>query len=139
MGFSVLKQTPYKGDVHTDNAMRVAMFLTHPVHLARSQIRQFRHLPPDPKEFAEIYPELVHSDDRWVKFYNEVMDSNIPIAPEPPSGDESAIFQGMAFHAKVEQWISKEGIEYLQEVIYRKLTPHQGAEKFYRELKALEK
>ncbi len=81
MGFSVLKQIPYQGDAHTDHAMQVALFLTHPVHLARSQVREFRHLPPDAKAFGEIYPELMHNDDPWVKFYNQVMDSDVPIVP----------------------------------------------------------
>jgi hypothetical protein len=138
MGFSVMKQSPYKGDLHTDHAMRVALFLTHPVHLARSQIRQFRHLPPNPKEFGEIYPELLHSDDRWVKFYNEVMESDVPIVSEPLPGDVASAAQGAAFHAKVEQWISRQGIDYLQQVIYQKLSPHEGAARFYRDLKALE-
>lgn len=138
MGFSVFRQNPYKGDAHTENAMRVALFFTHPVHLARSQVRQFRHLPPSPKEFADIYPELLHSDDKWVKFYNEVMDSNVPIAPEPESTDEASIAQRAALHAKVDQWLSKQGVEYLQQVIYQKLTPHDAAEKFFRELKSLD-
>ncbi|HTL30212.1 MAG TPA: ABC transporter substrate-binding protein, partial [Tepidisphaeraceae bacterium] len=134
MGFSVLKQIPYKGDAHTEHAMRVALFLTHPVHLARSQVRSFRHLPPNTKEFAEIYPELVHADDKWVKFYNEVMDSNIPIAPEEANVAEA---QHAAMAAKVDQWMTKQGVEYLQQVIYQKLTPHEGAVRFFRDLKAL--
>ena len=134
MGFSVLKQIPYKGDVHTDHAMQVAYFLTHPVHLARSQVRSFRHLPPDPKAFAEIYPELMHRDDPWVQFYNQVMDSNTPITPDPsPPGDPQQL---AAMHVKVDQWMAKQGMEYLQEVIYQKLTPREGAEKFFHDLKA---
>jgi ABC-type glycerol-3-phosphate transport system substrate-binding protein len=134
MGFSVLKQVPYKGDAHTENAMRVALFMTHPVHLARSQIRSFRHLPPNPKEFGEIYPELMHSDDKWVKFYNQVMDSGIPIAPEEPKAE---VAQAAEYRATVDKWMAGPGIEYLQEVIYQKLTPHEGAERFFRDLKAL--
>jgi hypothetical protein len=137
MGFSVMKQIPYKGDQHTDHAMRVALFLTHPVHLARSQIRSFRHLPPNPKEFAEIYPELLHSDDKWVQFYNEVMDSDLPIVPDPTSPNDPAIAQHAALAAKVGQWITKQGMEYLQEVIYQKLSPHEAAVKFYHDLKEL--
>jgi hypothetical protein len=134
MGFSVLKQIPYKGDAHTENAMRVALFLTHPVHLARSQIRNFRHLPPNPKEFGEIYPELMHSDDKWVKFYNDVMASSIPIAPEEPKAE---VAQAAQFRATVDKWMAGPGMEYLQQVIYQKLTPHEGAVRFYRDLKAL--
>jgi hypothetical protein len=133
MGFSVLKQIPYKGDAHTDNAMRVALFLTHPVHLARSQIRSFRHLPPDPKAFGEIYPELMHSDDKWVQFYNHVMDSGIPIvADEPVDPSDNA-----RLGAKLDHWMTKQGMEYLQEVIFRKISVHEGAERFYHDLKKL--
>jgi len=136
MGFSVLKQIPYKGDAHTERAMRVALFLTHPVHLARSQVREFRHLPPDSNEFGEIYPELMHRDDPWVQFYNQVMDSNVPIAPGGvPVGDANQL---AALRAKVDQWMAKQGMEYLQEVIYQKLTPHEGAVRFFRDLKALD-
>jgi len=138
MGFSVLKQIPYKGDVHTDHAMRVAFFITHPIHLARSQIREFRHLPPSSNEFGEIYPELLHSNDPWVKFYNQVMDSNVAVVPDDPPQPESARAQGAALGAKLNQWMETQGSEYLQEVIYQKLTPQEGAERFYRDLKALE-
>jgi hypothetical protein len=136
MGFSVLKQIPYKGDLHTEHAMRVGLFLTHPVHLARSQVREFRHLPPDPKKFGEIYPELMHRDDQWVQFYNQVMDSDIPIVPgDAGVGD---VNQLAALRAKVDQWITKQGMDYLQEVIYQKLTPHEGAIRFFHDLKALD-
>jgi hypothetical protein len=139
MGFSVLKQNPYKGDAHTDRAMRVALFLTHPVHLARSQIRSFRHLPPDSKAFGEIYPELLHSDDPWVKFYNQVMDSDIPVVAEAPAPNDPSVSQLSALRTKVDQWITRQGMQYLQQVIFRKLTPHEGAVRFFRELKALDK
>jgi hypothetical protein len=36
-------------------------------------------------------------------------------------------------HAKVDQWMAKHGMEYLQEVIYQKFTPHERAEKFFRD------
>ena len=62
--------------------------MTHPVHQARWQVRTFRHLPPDPQHFAEIYPELLHSDDQWVKFYNEVMDSGLPVVSDAPGPEE---------------------------------------------------
>jgi len=138
MGFSVLKQTPYKGDAHTDNAMRAAAYLTDPVHLARSQLRQFRHLPPDSHAFGEIFPELLHSDDRWVKFYNDVMDSKLPVVPQaPPPGDPHAA-QYADLRNKVDQWLARQGMDYLQQVIYQKLTPHEGATRFFNDLKALD-
>jgi len=137
MGFSVLRQTPYKGDAHTENALRVALFLTHPVHLARSQVRQFRHLPPDAARFGRIFPELLHADDPWVKFYNEIMDSDIPLVSQPlPPADPSAP-QFLALRAKVDRWLEKEGIGYLEQVIYRKVTPREGARLFYAGLHAV--
>jgi len=138
MGFSILKQIPYQGDTHTDNAMRVAYFLTHPVHLARSQIRTFRHLPPDPASFAEIYPELLHSDDKWVKFYNDVMNSPLPLLSDAPGPGDPSAAQYAALRAKVDQWLAGPGMDYLQQVIYKKLTPDQGAAAFFHDLKALE-
>src|SRR5439155_1972747 len=135
MGFSVLKQEPYKGDAHTENAMRVAMFLTHPVHLARSQLRFFRHLPPNPQRFGEIFPELVNADDKWVKFYNAAADSDIAVAGSPPTvGDPK---QAAELRAKVDQWLAAEGMNILEEVIYKKVTPKEGAERFFSELKRL--
>jgi len=138
MGFSVMKQDPYRGDAHTENAMRVAFFLTHPVNLARSQIRTFRHLPADPKAFGEIYPELLHSDDKWVKFYNEVMDSDLPVISDAPSPGEEGAAQYAALRARVDQWLARQGMDYLQQVIYQKLSPEEGARKFFHELKALQ-
>jgi hypothetical protein len=138
LGFSVMKQIPYQGDAHTDNAMRVALFLSHPVHLARSQMRTFRHLPADPKEFAEIYPELLHSDDPWVKFYNQVMDSDVPVVSNAPAPGDPAAAQYAELRARVDEWLATNGMNYLQQVIYRKISVREGAAKFYRELKALD-
>ncbi len=137
MGFSVFKQIPYKGDVHTNNAMRVAYFLTHPTHLARSQLRQFRHLPPDPAQFGEIFPELLHADDRWVKFYNELMNSGIPVVGQVPAPGDPAAAQYASLSTKVDQWLTREGMDYLQQVIYQKITPHEGATQFFNRLKAV--
>jgi hypothetical protein len=138
MGFAVLKQNPYQGDAHTANAMRVAYFLTHPVNLVRFQLRTFRHLPADPKAFGEIYPELLHSDDKWVKFYNDVMDSDLPIVSDAPSPGEPGASQFAELSAKVDKWLRRQGMDYLQQVIYRTLTPREGAARFFRELKALQ-
>ena len=41
--------------------------------------------------------------------------------------------QSVAVHAKVDQWMAKHGMKYLQEVIYQKFTPHERAEKFFRD------
>jgi hypothetical protein len=138
LGFSVMKQIPYKGDVHTDDAMRVGLFLTHPVHLARSQITAFRHLPADPKEFAEIYPELLNSDNPWVKFYNQVMDSDLPVVSNAPAPGDPGAAQYAELSAKVNEWLATRGMNYLQQVIYQKISVREGAAKFYRELKALD-
>ncbi len=134
-GFSVLKQTPYKGDAHTYNACRVALFLTHPVHLARSQLRQFRHLPPEPERFAKIYPELLNWEDPWVQFYNEVMDSgnwHIPVAQASDTPDLPEYIQVLV---KRDLWLRKTGLNYLEQVIYEKMTPEDAAHRFYVELK----
>jgi hypothetical protein len=137
MGFSVMKQIPFKGDAHTENAMRVAAFLTHPVHLARSQLRQFRHLPPDPKQFGEIFPELMHGDDPWVKFYNAVMDSDVAVVAKAPAPGEPGAAQFAELSYKVNEWLGRDGMNYLQQVIYQKMTAQDGAAKFFAELKAL--
>jgi hypothetical protein len=76
----------------------------------------------------------MHSDDKWVKFYNEVMASSIPIPPEEPKAE---VAQAAQFRATVDKWMAGPGMEYLQQVIYQKLTPHEGAVRFYRDLKAL--
>jgi ABC-type glycerol-3-phosphate transport system substrate-binding protein len=137
MGFSVFKQSPYKGDVHTENAMRVAAFITNPVHLARSQLRQFRHLPPASREFGEIFPELLHADDPWVKFYNDVMNSGVPMVPfAPPAGSPQAPGYG-PLRVKVDQWLARQGNDYLQQVVYRRRTPHEAAVRFFDDLHAL--
>jgi hypothetical protein len=138
MGFSVMKQVPYRGDAHTENATRFAYFLTNPVHLARSQVRQFRHLPPS-RELGEIFPELLHADDKWVRFYNEVINSDVGIVPATMSPDDPGAAQYGALRVKVDEWLSRQGIDYLQQVIYQKLTPHEGATKFFSDLKAIEK
>lgn len=138
LGFSVMKQVPDKGETHTDDALKVALFLTHPVHQARFQIRTFRHLPPEPKEFAQIYPELMHSDDPWVKFYNQVMDSDIPVVSDTPQSGDPGYAQYGELRARVDQWLGKNGMDLLQQVIYRKISVHDGAAEFYRQLKALD-
>jgi ABC-type glycerol-3-phosphate transport system substrate-binding protein len=137
MGFSVLKQLPYKGDAHTENALRVAQFLTHPVHLARSQLRRFRHLPPDPIRFGAIYPELLHSDDPWVKFYNEIMDSDLPLVGPVLSQSDPSLPQYLRLRSDIDQWLEKEGIGFLEQIAYKKITPHEGAHRFYEALKAV--
>lgn len=137
LGFSVLKQTPYKGDEHTANALRAALFLSHPTHLARSQLRKFRHLPPDPVRFGRIFPELVVADDPWVAFYNGVMDSDIPVVPEPVSPEDPAIAQYVALRTRVDRWVQQEGIGFLEEVMYRRLTAREAAERFYSGLASL--
>jgi len=109
MGFSVLKQTPYQGDAHTENALRAAQFLTHPVHLARSQLRRFRHLPPDPVRFGNIYPELLQQDDPWVKFYNTIMDSDLPLVAEPLSSNDPTAPQYAMIRAELDRWLEREG------------------------------
>ncbi len=136
MGFSVLKQTPYRGDAHTENALRVARFLTHPVHLARSQIRQFRHLPPDPVRFGSIYPELLQASDPWVKFYNSIMESDLPLVPDPLPPNDPSTAQYTLVRSEMDRWLEREGIGYLEQVIYRKLTPNEAADKFYTSLRA---
>ncbi|HWB53670.1 MAG TPA: ABC transporter substrate-binding protein [Tepidisphaeraceae bacterium] len=138
IGFSVMKQIPYKGDAHTDDALRVGLFLTHPVMLARSQIRTFRHLPADPKEFAEIYPELLHMDNPWVKFYNDVMNSDIPVISNAPGPDDPGAAQFAELQQKVTEWFNTRGMDLLQQVIYQKIGVREGAATFYRELKALD-
>ena len=135
MGFSVLKQESYKGDAHTENALRVALYLTHPVHLARSQLRGFRHLPPDPVRFGRIFPELLQKDDPGVQFYNSVMNSDIPIVSLPPAPTDPSRLQYLALGAKMDRWLEKKGMDYLQQVIYGKLTLREAAKQFYEGLK----
>ena len=94
VGFSVLKQTPYKGDQHTENALRVALYLTHPVHLARSQVRRFRHLPPEPARFAEIFPELLDTEDPLDSVLQHDHGFGYPLGP-------GAICHGRSFHSRL--------------------------------------
>ena len=137
MGFSVLKQSPYKGDAHTENALRVAEFLTHPVHLARSQLRRFRHLPPDPVRFGTIYPELLQNDDPWVRFYNQVMDSDLPLVGPVLSPSDPSFPQYLKLRSEIDQWLEKKGIGFLEQVAYQKLDPREGAHRFYEGLRNL--
>ena len=137
MGFSVFRQTPYKGDAHTENALRVACFLTHPVHLARSQLRRFRHLPPEPKRLARIYPELTRSSDPWVKFYNDVMDSDIPWVAEPMTPGTPATRLFMEYTTEFDVWLEKKGMSCLEQVVYQRLTPTEGARLFYEGVRQL--
>ncbi len=130
MGFSVLKQTPYKGDAHTENALRVAKFLADPAHLARSQLRRFRHLPPDTDAFARLFPELVRMDDPWVRFYTEVMESDIPVVEEPLSPKDPYTAQYAILRTAIDQWLEKEGKGYIEEVVYQRMTPQEAAERF---------
>lgn len=130
MGFSVLKQTPYKGDAHTENALRVAKFLADPAHLARSQLRRFRHLPPDTAAFARLFPELVRTDDPWVRFYTEVMESDIPVVEEPLSPNAPHTAQYAILRTAVDQWLEKEGKGFIEQVVYQRLTPREAARRF---------
>jgi hypothetical protein len=129
-GLSVMRQTPHKGQTHTTNALRVARFLTHPVHLVRSQLREFRHLPPDSRRFGTIFPELLHSEDPGVQFYNEVMDSDTPVVSEPLSTSDPNAAQYAVLGALLDQWLHKEGSRIIQEVVYQRLTPREGAKQF---------
>lgn len=136
-GFNVMRQTPYKGDEHTHNAIRVALFITHPVHLVRSQFRRFRHLPADPVRFSRMFPEMVDPADKWVRFYEEVFNSDIPLA-EPPLGSETPDLENyLKLRVEFTRWMEKSGITYLQEVIFRRMTPEEGARKFMEDLRAL--
>ncbi|MCC6489731.1 MAG: carbohydrate ABC transporter substrate-binding protein [Candidatus Hydrogenedentes bacterium] len=136
LGFSVLKQSPYKGDAHTENALRVAKFLSDPAHLARSQLRRFRHLPPDTQAFARLFPELVPADDPWVQFYTKVMESEIPVVEEPLSPGDPATAQYAILRLAIDQWFEKEGRGLIEQVIYQRLTPHDAAKKFMDGLRA---
>ena len=129
---------PYPAMLIPTMPCAVAFFVTHPVHQARWQVCTFRHLPPDPQRFAEIYPELLHSDDRWVKFYNEVMDSGLPVVSDAPGPEEPSAAQYASLRSKVDLWLAKEGMDYLQQVIYQKMTPEEGARRFFHDLKAME-
>jgi len=129
LGFSIMKQAPYKGDAHTDNAIRVALFLTHPVLLARSQLRQFRHLPPEPLRFEKIYPELIDNDDPWVRFYNEIMDSEVPLVIRPKGMDTPDLERFHLLTNEFDRWFRKEGVEYIQQVVYGKLLPEEAAKR----------
>ncbi|MFH1741447.1 MAG: extracellular solute-binding protein [bacterium] len=131
LGFSILKQTPYKGDAHTRNALRVALFLTHPAHLARSQFRMFRHLPPEPGRFGRIFPELIQVDDPWVKYYNEMLDSDVPFVPPPLSSDTPDPVGCQKTGIELDRWIEKTGMDYLQQVVYEKMSPREAAKRFY--------
>ncbi|GMV95149.1 MAG: hypothetical protein AMXMBFR82_49270 [Candidatus Hydrogenedentota bacterium] len=130
MGFSVLKQTPYKGDAHTENALRVANYFADPAHLARSQLRRFHHLPPDTEAFARLFPELMQTDDPWVRFYNKVMESDIPIVEEPLSPSDPHTQQYAALRTAVDQWLEKSGRDYIEQVVYQRLTPQEAARRF---------
>jgi len=136
-GFSVMKQIPYKGEAHTENAIRVALYLTHPIHLVRSQMRSFRHLPPEPKRFARIFPELIDNNDPWVRFYNETLESDIPLIPKPLSEKtpQAGIYRQM--ENELDQWFEKRGVEFIQQVIYGKSTPREAAKGFFTELHAI--
>lgn len=131
MGFSVFKQTPYKGDAHTDNALQVAAFITHPTHLARTQLRRFRHLPPNPGQFNALFPELAQQTNPWIAFYNEVMDSDVPYAADVLSADDPATPGFLQARAALDRWIEKEGVPLLEQVIYDQLAPDEGAHRFH--------
>ena len=130
-GLSVLKQTPYKGDTHTRNACRVALFLTHPVHLARSQMRFFRHLPPEPERFGKIFPELIDMNDRWVKYYNEVMESGHwhTLGVDSATAPDFTAYQ--AVNMEVINWLRKTGYGVMEQVIYQKITPEEGGRRLF--------
>ncbi|MCC6694969.1 MAG: carbohydrate ABC transporter substrate-binding protein [Candidatus Hydrogenedentes bacterium] len=136
LGFSVLKQIPYKGDAHTENALRVAKFLSDPAHLARSQLRRFRHLPPDTRAFAQLFPELVPTDDPWVQFYTKVMESEIPVVEEPLSPGDPATARYAVLRLAIDRWFEKEGKGYIEQVIYHRLTPRDAAKQFMEGLRA---
>lgn len=137
MGFTVMKQTPYKGDSHTENAIRVAQFLSHPAHLARSQFRKFKHLTPEPKRFGRMFPELLGAEDKWVQFYDEVFNSDYPVAESPLSANTPEIQQFQQLRLDFDRWLDREGMTLLQEVLFERMTPEEGAKKFYEELKRL--
>jgi multiple sugar transport system substrate-binding protein len=137
MGFGIMKQTPYQGDNHTENAIRVALFLTHPTHLARSQLREFRHLPPEPRRFERIFPELIDNKDPWVAFYNETMDSDIPLVPKPEGFDTPDLEQYHRIGSDFDRWMEKKGVEYLQQVVYGRLTPAEATDLFWEGLCAI--
>jgi multiple sugar transport system substrate-binding protein len=137
MGFSIMKQTPDKGDAHTDNAIRVALFLTHPAHLGRSQLREFRHLPPEPLRFEKIFPELIDNDDPWVAFYNETMDSDIPLVTTPLGLDTPDLDRYHRIRNEFDRWMEKKGVEFLQQVIYGKLTPEEATDLFWEGLRGI--
>lgn len=130
-GFSVLKQTPYKGDVHTRNACRVALYLTHPVHLGRSQLRQFRHLPPAPERFGKIFPELIDLNDPWVQYYNEAVESGYWHVRAAQSSDTPDMSAYQQVGLEKSNWLRKTGLGYLEAVIYKRMTPEVAAKKFY--------
>jgi ABC-type glycerol-3-phosphate transport system substrate-binding protein len=137
MGFSVMKQTPYKGDAHTQDALRAALYLTHPVHLTRSQLRKFRHLPPEPERFGKMFPELIDNSDQWVRFYNDVINSDAPRSEAPMGADTPGLVQYQQLRQEFDRWLDRTGIGYLQEVIYQRCTPEEGAHKFFEDLKGL--
>ena len=134
-GLSVLRQEPYKGDAHTRNACRVALYLTHPVHLARSQLRSFRHLPPDPQRFGAIFPELIDLEDPWVRFYNEAVDSGYWHARVAQFSDMLNLPAFQQVLLEKTNWLRRKGLGYLEEVIYEKSTPREAARRFHIELK----
>jgi ABC-type glycerol-3-phosphate transport system substrate-binding protein len=137
MGFNVLKQTPCLGDAHTENSIRAALYLTHPVHLVRSQLRSFRHLPPEPERFGKMFPELIDNSDPWVKFYNEIIDSDVPMAEPPLSESTPGLQEYRQLRLEFERWMERKGVGYLQETIYQKISPEEGARQFFQELEDL--
>lgn len=134
-GLSVLKQSPYKGDAHTRNACRVALYLTHPVHLARSQFRSFRHLPPDTERFGKIFPELLNLEDPWVRFYNQAVESGYWHVRAAQASDTPDIGAFQQVLLEKTNWLRRTGLGYLEEVIYQKRTPEEAAKLFFNGLK----
>ena len=95
-------------------------------------------MPPNPIEFGKVFPELTHRDDAWVQLYLEMMDSDIPLVAEPLSQADPSTGRYLALRRDVDQWLEREGVGFLEQVIHGKLTPAEGAEFFYERLLALD-